>query len=109
MKRMNLVEDYASWKCWEIELRSLQNYFSFVLLRRKFIPPLMDTFQDILVMTFGTHSTRELNLDVADSIHSKSITNEKYEKVLQQKADALIMDEETAGFYQMHLNIVPKH
>lgn len=109
MKRMNLVEDLASWKAWEVVMRSRDKDDCIVLLRRNFIPPLMDTSQEIYIHVTGKSQARTIALDAADSIFSNSITNEIYREVLIQKANALLLDEETAAFYQLHLGIFPSN
>jgi hypothetical protein len=109
MKRMNLVEDLAAWNAWEVLLRSVDRDDSIVMLRRSFIPPLMDTFQEIYIHVTGAGQARNIALDAADSLFSSSITNEIYREVLIQKANALLLDEETAAFYQLHLNIFPSN
>lgn len=51
MKKSNLTSDKANWSCWEVHIRT-ERYDLFVtVLRRKFIPPLMDIFQDLIVIS----------------------------------------------------------
>ena len=49
-KKMNLVGDLASYACWAVHLRTPQLDVGVVGIRRKFIPPVGDTYQDIFVV-----------------------------------------------------------
>jgi len=70
VKKQNLIGDKASWHCWQVHVRKSTNNseeFSVIagksllitfsvdvfltILRRKYIPPLMETFQDIIVIS----------------------------------------------------------
>ncbi len=48
IKKYNLTNDKAQWSGWEIHMRTEQHDFFVTVLRRKFIAPLMDVFQDII-------------------------------------------------------------
>ncbi|UKJ88592.2 hypothetical protein MACJ_001836 [Theileria orientalis] len=48
-KKMNLNEDVAKWSCYHVLLRTQDKFICYFILRRLFIPPLLDTCQDILV------------------------------------------------------------
>ena len=78
-----------------------------VLLRRKFIPPMMDSAQDIMFWCIGGASSLQICEFAADSIFSTGISNEAHKTVLTQKCEALIMDEETAAFYQSYFQLKP--
>lgn len=108
MKKMNIVVDLASWRGWEVLLKMKSLYISVIVLRRKFIPPLMDSGQDFIFFAYGGENARKISSEPADSIFTKGISNEYYTLILTQRCDALIMDEETANFYQLHLGIKPK-
>ncbi|CAK0851652.1 unnamed protein product [Prorocentrum cordatum] len=49
LKRMNRTGDIAAWDGWEFLVRSKRHLLACVVLRRKFIPPLCDTMQDVVV------------------------------------------------------------
>lgn len=44
-KKMNLVGDLASYACWAVHLRTPQLDVGVIAIRRKFIPPIGDTYQ----------------------------------------------------------------
>lgn len=77
-------------------------------MRRKFIPPLMDSGQDLIFICKGGPNARQIVLEPADSIFSTSISNEFYFNIIKQRCDALIMDEDATNFYQIHLNVKPE-
>jgi hypothetical protein len=106
-KKMNLVLDLASWAGWEVLLKSGNIYFSIIILRRKFIPPLMDSGQDLIFCNIGGKASRELNTELADSIFTNQISSEYYKNIIEQRCHALIMDEESASFFQYNLQIKP--
>ena len=43
-KKMNLVGDLASYACWAVHLRTPQLDVGVIAIRRKFIPPIGDTY-----------------------------------------------------------------
>merc|ERR1719352_154125 len=50
LKKMNLTNDPAAWVCWELLLKGRDMVTMAVLLRRQYMPPLMDTSQDIALI-----------------------------------------------------------
>jgi hypothetical protein len=52
-KRNNLTFDSAEWSGWEILIREPKRESVIIILRRKYIPPMMDTFQDIAIVLRG--------------------------------------------------------
>jgi len=46
-KRYNLNIDETEWQGWKITIRDRLQEHIFILLRRSYIPPLLDTFSDI--------------------------------------------------------------
>jgi hypothetical protein len=44
-KKMNLVGDLAAFGCWAVHLRTPQRDVGVIAIRRKFIPPIGDTYQ----------------------------------------------------------------
>ncbi|KAF4665386.1 hypothetical protein FOL47_004628 [Perkinsus chesapeaki] len=105
MKRMNLCDDLAAWQGWEFILKTMSVASACVLLRRKYIPPLMDTYQDITItvncpmkiMGKGRFTDEDLIMEcrlVADSVttlNEKSTVDEiaatpsRYVDMLQAK------------------------
>lgn len=43
-KRSNLLNDKASWAGWEVHMRTSTRDIMVILMRRKYIPPILDTF-----------------------------------------------------------------
>ena len=107
-----MVGDVASWQCWEIHYITEHRDLFAILARRKYIPPLMDSFADILCTFEGsnehTHHNRAHIRKVIDSIHSTKQTTHIYKPLIQEKVEALLFDEDQAQFFQNSLNIVPQ-
>lgn len=107
IKKFNLNMDLAVWEGWEMGVAS-EGFQGFVIgFRRKFIPPLMDSSQILLVICKGGKYSRFFCENTADSIFSLHESDEVYRNIMQQKCDALIMNEETMKFYQDNFEIVP--
>jgi hypothetical protein len=107
IKKSNLVMDLAKWEGWEVELETPVRHISVIFLRRKFIPPMMDSGQDFSLICKGDKRSRKCCADIADSIHTLGISNEVYKTILSQRCDGLIMNREIAEFYQNKFNIKP--
>lgn len=90
------------------------------VLRRKFIPPLMEVFQDIVLIStfdfFDEHALpgefresdrflEEVHRQVIDSIYPTQRYNKYYKNIIEEKSNALLMDEDTMNFYHYNLNI----
>ena len=100
-----------------------------IMLRRKYIPPLMDLFSDIICtlrapsrslnfeenrekykvqyITDKSNENVKLLRGIVDPLHPNSKSNEIYTQIVQEKANALLMDEEQCMFFQCSLNIFP--
>lgn len=52
-KRNNLTFDSAQWSGWEIHIKEPRRDSIIIILRRKFIPPIMDNFQDFALVLRG--------------------------------------------------------
>eukprot|EP00396_MALV-II-16_sp_LP-1_P000028 gene28-320_t len=50
LKKMNLADDIAQWLCWQMLIKTRQHILVLIFLRRKYIPPLMSTAQDVVLM-----------------------------------------------------------
>ncbi len=97
------------------------------VLRRKFIPPLMEIFQDIIcISTFDYHDhvvlennkegqevmklsqfIEKVHRSCADTMYSSQKFNNMYKNIVEERANALLMDEETINFYHYNLNTQP--
>ena len=70
VKKCNLTNDKAMFLCWEVYIRSkfkiegiTYTYEIFAtVIRRKYIPPLMETYQDIYVFSKFFH-TQDVKID----------------------------------------------
>jgi len=122
-KRMNLLGDKASWHGWETHIRTNSHDIIVIFLRRKYIPPLMDYATDLMLVSWGPQFTqatpsvdvencgdalRRIVRDAADSIFIENSSNMIYKVIVQEKVNALLVDEETCAFYQHSLEINPK-
>ncbi len=83
----------------------------------------MEIYQDITCVSrfefSGSTSDSEKELDIAneylkivhqlavDSLHSTNKFNALYKNIIDEKANALLMDEETIDFNHYNMNIVP--
>ena len=108
LKKMNLVIDWAMWRGWSVVLKSDNMFYSVIILRRKFIPPLVDTGQDFIFLAKGGPESFKVSSEPADTIYTLSITSQIYKEILVKRCNALIMDEETADFFRVQLQIEPE-
>jgi len=117
MKRMNRMNDVASWDGWEFFIRSKEFAFACVLFRRMYIPPLCDTAQDLAVILRCpvhnmTQDTCEVILDecrfIADSLASTSDAK-PYRDIIQARLDTLQFNEEAYRWIEGQLNLTPVH
>ena len=107
IKKYNLSNDIAKWEGWETLIITTQQVITVIILRRKFIPPLMDSGQDFYIYCTGGEESHRFCMNTADSIYTLGISSEVYRAVLAQRCEGLIMDEETAQFYQNTFQIKP--
>jgi hypothetical protein len=99
------------------------------VMRRKYIPPLMEVFQDIICISKfdfseeideddnGATSKNFVNLSrqylqlvhqqAADSLYSSSRFTIMYKNIIDEKTNALLMDEDTIDYNQYNLNVLP--
>jgi len=122
-KRNNLTMDSAQWAGWEIHLRDNKKEILIILMRRKFIPPMMDVFQDFAIVMNGpiiektdTKTAKEYITylrNMADSLYSvntlhNTSQNSIYRLLIEEKANGLLLDDETYYFYQYKKDLKPK-
>mmetsp|Transcript_12311 Transcript_12311/g.28837 ORF Transcript_12311/g.28837 Transcript_12311/m.28837 type:complete len:882 (-) Transcript_12311:53-2698(-) len=125
LKKMNLTNDMSAWICWELMLKAREatrdTITVIVLLRRQYVPPLMDTAQDIAI-TFKcpaslVDNTQEGKIKdemllhqcrlAADTFGPLCNNQSLYQQVIQAKLDALQFDEEAYGWIQQRLMMKP--
>jgi len=51
MKRLNLDGDRAEWQTWQTWVRTPNQDLYVTVLRRSYIPPMMEMYQDITVIS----------------------------------------------------------
>eukprot|EP00397_Hematodinium_sp_SG-2012_P013128 GEMP01013321.1.p1 GENE.GEMP01013321.1~~GEMP01013321.1.p1 ORF type:complete len:639 (+),score=119.06 GEMP01013321.1:29-1945(+) len=114
LKKMNLVDDIASWTGWELFLKTEDFALIAMILRRQYIAPLMDTAQDLCVLVKCPLDKvddkvflQEAHI-IADTISSDQTEFSVYREFIQSKLDALRYDEETIGWMESHLKLHPK-
>jgi hypothetical protein len=62
-RKKNLVSDKALNSCWEIQFR-FNSYDLFVsILRRSYIPPLIDMYQDIIIFSKFLFDTTKIDVE----------------------------------------------
>jgi len=82
-KKWNLSSDKAQWTCWEVHIRTTTYDLFVTVLRRKYIPPLMDIFQDIVCI-----SNYPFNPDISDEENSRK-SFESLDEVHRASVDSL--------------------
>ena len=120
-KKINMNEDMSLWEGWKIIVRTCEPIYSnmiFLFLRRKYIPPYFDTYQDFcLILTEkSSYDNYEINpegikiINLAANTLSTPITTTVNENklFLQAKVDSLLVDEDTLYFYQNVYGIIGK-
>lgn len=106
------------------------------MLRRSYIPPIMDMFQDVMICTKYVHPKKgekdendeeedfeekvckeaykflnETHRAIIDSIYPNDTGSNSciYEQIIKDRARSLLMDEDTMTFYTYNLNITPNN
>jgi len=123
LKKMNIVNDLASWTGWELLLKSETHALACVLFRRQYVPPLLDSAQDMSVtvkcpmhlLNEGKLTDEDLVLEahlIADSM-SAAVKNctaypNLYRDMIQAKLDALLFSEDATKWIDNMLGLRPK-
>jgi hypothetical protein len=122
VKKCNLTNDKAQWSCWEVHIRTLTYDIYTTVLRRKFIPPLMDIFVDIVCVSQSRCDEDDIDQDdpteknqmlenvhrpAIDSIFPVTKSGNVYRNIVEEKVNALLMDEDMMNFYHFNLGILP--
>ena len=145
IKKYNLTEDKAQWSAWQVHLRIEQNDSAIgsqvaipdngadgetgiegaqtierdlfvTAVRRKYIPPLMECYQDMLVISVYNYEKsateaekkresklflQKVHQKVVDTLHPQNNINLKiYHVFVTQKANSLLMDEGSMKFFE---------
>jgi len=118
LKRMNRTDDIAAWSGWEFAVRSRENLFVCVLLRREYIPPLCDIAQDITVLLRCPGEgicpeVCDVLIDecrfVADTVAPIARETEVYRDIVQARLDSLQYTEEAYRWLEGRFGMAPVH
>ena len=125
-KKSNPTGDKAEWSGWELHARTARMNYFITVERRKYIPPDMSTFSDfILVTQFPISDEEEKGSDksmglqpntylkeklkvhraLIDSLVPVPAVNKIYKTIVQEKANGLLLDQETLDFYRYELDV----
>lgn len=122
LKKMNLSNDPAAWTCWELLVTGVEYVYMVILLRRTYVPPLMDTVQDcaillrcptkLMTIPDGEGSIKREDLLhaghlAADTFGPETQSMTLYQDIIQTKLDALLFDEEAYGWIKSRLRLTP--
>lgn len=118
LKKMNLSNDISAWICWEMLLRAKDVTTMMILMRRQYLPPLLDTAQDFVIIlkcptdeidkqwTSEARLMHEAHI-IADSFGPEVQNPGLYPEMIQAKLDALLYDEEAYGWIKSRLKLEP--
>jgi len=127
IKKMNLSADIALWNCWEMFLVGDRGAVAVILMRRQYVPPLLDMVQDCAVLIrcplarldgFGDPASGKLwTFDdisdacrlTADSFSPATQTFSVYVPIIKAKLDALLFDEEAYRWLQNNPLLIDKN
>ncbi|EGR32977.1 nd9 protein, putative [Ichthyophthirius multifiliis] len=122
-KRHNYTEDLSQWKGWELQIKvrvsnKAVKTIGIIILRRMYLPPLLDNFNDIALVIFGNKQSIQGNNNkiqikignqkeceiiqiirqVADSFYYKNINQNVYKTLIKAKCDSLSIDYEQYAY-----------
>merc|ERR550534_483125 len=110
---MNLVDDIAAWTAWELFVKTEEFALVAMVLRRQYIPPLMDIAQDVCIL-FKCPLEQCKDSDFleeahvcADTMSTDQTEFSVYREFVQAKLDALRYDEDTIRWMESHLKLYP--
>lgn len=118
MKKMNLSNDPALWTGWEFRLEDNEKVTVVVMLRRQYVPPLLDMVQDFAIEYYCSKSlmdTYDLGANwlaaqchlAADTLSCQAQHVGIYPEMLQAKLDGLLFDEEAYAWIQARMRLCP--
>mmetsp|Transcript_32551 Transcript_32551/g.74374 ORF Transcript_32551/g.74374 Transcript_32551/m.74374 type:complete len:947 (+) Transcript_32551:200-3040(+) len=124
IKRMNLASDCASWTAWEYLFRAENGVTAVVMLRREYLPPVLDLCQDIIITLHVPASVldnQELTtFDILNEAHiiadsvspvcaDCTASAPLYFNFIQAKLNALHFDEDAMSWIHARLLLEPVH
>jgi len=124
-KTVDHSDDIASFDCRRVRIRTsgrrhntkrsaryANRDICISVIQRKFIPPMMDQYQNVVVLCVGSLDRAHENKQHCDTITSTLCTRATSfawdAMVVQTKADALMLDEESFDWYAKHLHVYPE-
>ncbi|KAH7648624.1 hypothetical protein FG379_002094 [Cryptosporidium bovis] len=117
-KKMNLSDDISTWYCWELFMKTTKASIACIVMRRCYIPPTLDSYQDISVVyscsykdmkQFGISDRdilRECRL-TADSVSPISQHHTFYIELVKSQLDALLFDEYSYNWIEKNIKLHP--
>eukprot|EP00923_Selenidium_pygospionis_P043428 GHVN01074957.1.p1 GENE.GHVN01074957.1~~GHVN01074957.1.p1 ORF type:complete len:607 (+),score=64.66 GHVN01074957.1:209-2029(+) len=119
MKKYDLGDDLCEWTGWQLVLRNPVEALSCMILRRMYLPPLMDSCQDFIIifrirtedMKFNRVSENDLLREselAADSFTPICQNHVWYKELVQAKLDALPYDEATYHWFSTRMKLQPR-
>jgi hypothetical protein len=126
VKKMNLSKDQALWEGWKIECRTKQVGFKglnlvFIFLRRKYIPPLFETYQEIMLTLIEEYDETNTGVEISPSsisiieMAADSLTSEETYpsfsdgvKYIQHKIDSFLVQNNSLDFFFNDMKIYGK-
>ncbi|KAJ1606532.1 ARM repeat-containing protein [Cryptosporidium canis] len=117
-KKMNLSDDISTWSCWEIFIKTTRASIACIIMRRCYIPPTLDSYQDISVtyscsykdMRYFNITDRDLLREcrlTADSISPISQHHTLYTEFIQSQLDTLLFDEFSYSWISTNIKLHP--
>ncbi|OII75214.1 hypothetical protein cand_003690 [Cryptosporidium andersoni] len=117
-KKMNLSDDISTWIGWEIYLKTSKKAIACILLRRSYIPPTLDSYQDIAVIySCYYNDMKKYNItdrdllrecrQSADTFSPISQHHTWYLEIVQSQLDTLLYDESSYLWIGSHMKLYP--
>jgi hypothetical protein len=104
-KKMNLIGDLAAYGCWAVHMRTPQRDVGVIAVRRKFIPPVGDTYQDVFIVLHDDVAIEDALVFMAglerqaDTLSPLVRVPFYDDTITRVKADALLYDEDSFSWF----------
>ncbi|KAF7457984.1 putative ARM repeat protein [Cryptosporidium felis] len=117
-KKMNLSDDISIWSCWEIFLKTTRMSIACIIMRRSYLPPTLDSYQDLSVIYSCSFKDmkhfnitdrdilRECRLS-ADSFSPLTQHHTIYTEFVQSQLDTLLFDEFSYSWIATNIKLHP--
>mmetsp|Transcript_82799 Transcript_82799/g.146288 ORF Transcript_82799/g.146288 Transcript_82799/m.146288 type:complete len:938 (-) Transcript_82799:39-2852(-) len=117
LKKMNLANDMAAWSGWELMIQDADFIWTIILLRRTYLPPLMDHVQDFALTLKTPRNAAEKEKVKVEMLHREfylaadtfctDVHPNIYKDLLQVKLDALLFNEDAYHWIEQQLGLRP--